>query len=607
MKRLFFSPIKFSLKYLFCYAFVLLFIFPVACIQIVSYLSNIQIVNHIMQDAANRHLYQMQQNLQIALSSYDYMLYQLYTDKKLMHWLEADEERADAARARLEITQLLRTAIHGQSYVQVITIVTEDGQVFLFDRLKGSQEKHNWLNDSSMPLSYIYQQVVEHRRTYAFSTTSGKDFSGQIYHYFHIAHAIRGGKNGAPVGIVILSLDADVLNKECNADLAYPLQQEQRSFCFILDRSDNIVSFPDPALIGHNIPCTERQNLAEACRTFLYTNGVFRENGLDVQILHDDRFGWNLVRVSDEHDLISYIDRQYQIAVLGMLLVAILLGSMVFFLNRKVIHSLNQLLQDMRFSDDDVLVMPLRQRSFIREIDGLHAKFYHMLHKINALIERIKIMTLQQKDAEIRVLEAQINPHFLYNSLDMINWMAIDAEEYGISDAVHLLAQILRYAITGINQPTQLVQEIDWMKKYLHLLQMKAKGSFQYRIELESGLEECLIYKMLLQPFMENAILHGFSRTGRAARLEIYMHRRGARIEIIIIDNGVGISQDKLNKIQQMIQDLKNPDVHHIGIYNVCNRLHLYYGKEAELKISSVVGQGTKVSLAIPQIQEGGQ
>ncbi len=455
-----------------------------------------------------------------------------------------------------------------------------------------------------MPISYIYGQTISHMQSYMFSTTSGKDFSGQVYHYFHIAHPIQDYRNAQKQhGIVILSVDVDVLNKGCNASQNYQTQQERQSFCFILDQNNNIVCFPDATFIGKNILQPNDQDIREACREFIYRNHIMEGNDLDLQVLNDSRFDWKIVRVSNNHDLMEYINKQYQTVVLGMFLTAVLLGSIMLFLNRKVIRYINRLLGDMKLSANDKLTSP-GQHSFIKEMDGLHKNFNHMLRRINALIERIKYMTRQQKDAEIKALEAQINPHFLYNSLDMINWMAIDAGKYQISDAVHLLAQILRYAITGINEPVHIAQEVEWMHRYLQLQQMKGRDSFKYHIEMDPGIGDCLIYKMLMQPFMENAVIHGFIHPAEQAMLTVKLAQQGDKICILIEDNGTGIDEQMLAELRHKISDPQKYVGSHIGIYNVCNRLQLYYGTDATLTVESSVGGGTKILLSIPVCRE---
>ncbi len=135
----------------------------------------------------------------------------------------------------------------------------------------------------------------------------------------------------------------------------------------------------------------------------------------------------------------------------------------------------------------------------------------HWEKLVCALEKEKKKQRISREKAEIRALEAQINPHFLYNTLDTINWMAIDRGEFDISNAIGSLANILRYAITDSNGTVCIRDEIEWLKKYIYLQQFRLKNKFVRVIEVAPELLDVKIHKLLLQPFIENAIIHGFN------------------------------------------------------------------------------------------------
>lgn len=145
------------------------------------------------------------------------------------------------------------------------------------------------------------------------------------------------------------------------------------------------------------------------------------------------------------------------------------------------------------------------------EISIIMESFNSLMNKLNNLMTETKEATFKQKEAEIRALEAQINPHFLYNTLDSINWMAIEKEEHDISRMLKSLAEILRYSIQNSNELVTISEEINWLKKYMILQLNRYDYSFDYTIEVEKSLYNHPIHKLLLQPFIENAIAHGIS------------------------------------------------------------------------------------------------
>src|SRR5699024_2954900 len=117
---------------------------------------------------------------------------------------------------------------------------------------------------------------------------------------------------------------------------------------------------------------------------------------------------------------------------------------------------------------------------------------------------------IREKNAEIKSLEAQINPHFLYNTLDTINWMALDREEYTISKMLTSLASILRYSIHRSNTIVEIEEELEYLKKYIYLQQQRFDYSFLCTVEADENVRGCMIHKMLIQPFLENTLVHGF-------------------------------------------------------------------------------------------------
>ena len=136
-------------------------------------------------------------------------------------------------------------------------------------------------------------------------------------------------------------------------------------------------------------------------------------------------------------------------------------------------------------------------------------------------MKRYQRRRISRRDAEIRALEAQINPHFLYNTLDSINWMAIEREQYDISRMVRNLGVILRYSINKSNQMTSMEEVADWLEKYVSLQQMRFNQSFRFELNIEERAKKVMIHKLLLQPFVENSIIHGFKGMEKGGVLRV--------------------------------------------------------------------------------------
>lgn len=233
-------------------------------------------------------------------------------------------------------------------------------------------------------------------------------------------------------------------------------------------------------------------------------------------------------------------------------------------------------------------------------------KFNTMAGHIYALTQKVeqahkkaeKEMELR-RIAEIKTLEAQINPHFLYNTLDTINWMAFEKNELEISEMIGMLGSLLRYSVTNIDMVVLMKAEIEWIKKYLYLQKKRFGELFQYEISAEVETEYLSIHKMLLQPIVENAIIHGFSDITAGGMIVIIIKKEDRGLYIEISDNGCGMDQQKIEELYECVHHPERYKKTNIGFFNVANRLKAYYGDQYEITIDSHIGKGTRVSIVI--------
>ena len=235
------------------------------------------------------------------------------------------------------------------------------------------------------------------------------------------------------------------------------------------------------------------------------------------------------------------------------------------------------------------------------EVERIVAGFNEMSGQLKQLVEKVKQSTVDQKNAELQAMEAQIDPHFLYNTLDTINWKALEHDDFEVSNMVGALADILRYSIRNPGDMVSIGQELSWLERYTMLQKEKLDQPLMIKTEVPEELMGYRIHKLLLQPFVENAINHGFRRMTKPCCIEITMKLFGAQLYIRIRDNGCGMQQELVNELNN-----KNSSVgDHVGVANVRKRLELYYGEEHEMYFESREGEGTSVHLFI--CAEGGR
>ncbi|WP_294152835.1 sensor histidine kinase [uncultured Clostridium sp.] len=239
--------------------------------------------------------------------------------------------------------------------------------------------------------------------------------------------------------------------------------------------------------------------------------------------------------------------------------------------------------------------MKIRVKSTSKdEVGTLVRGFGKMINQINSLIEDVYKSRIIQKDYEMKALQAQINPHFLYNSLSLINWMAIEAGQKQISGITLSLSSFYRTALNKGKNILSVKDEILNMKSYLDIQLMMHDYEFDVDINIDDDILEYKILNLLLQPLIENAIDHGIDlkRDGRG-KITIIGRLEGKDIVLSIADNGVGMEQEKIDAI--LTEYSKG-----YGVRNVNERIKLYYGTQYEIKIESWIGEGTTMIVRIP-------
>lgn len=204
--------------------------------------------------------------------------------------------------------------------------------------------------------------------------------------------------------------------------------------------------------------------------------------------------------------------------------------------------------------------------------------------------------------AEREALESQINAHFICNTLNAINYEAIDSGNYKVSILLKKLSNILRYTFDQKHQNVYMFQEISWIEQYLFLQKERMEQTFEYQIDFDSDYASWPCRKLMLQPFVENSILHGFEGMDSGGRIRIIGHGYKEFLKIVIEDNGCGMSKERKAVIREILENpmiAKEREVG-IGISNVITRMRMYYGNGFQVFMESDSGRGTSFTFILP-------
>lgn len=231
------------------------------------------------------------------------------------------------------------------------------------------------------------------------------------------------------------------------------------------------------------------------------------------------------------------------------------------------------------------------------EIGMLYRGFGSMMKRIRTLINEVYLSKITQKEAELKTLQAQINPHFLYNTLSLINWKALAAGEEDISRMTLAMSTFYRTALNRGRNVLQVEAELSNTRAYLEIQSMLHDGDFDYEIEVQPEILQCESLNLILQPLVENAIHHGIEeKTDGRGKISVRGWKEDNCVWFMVEDNGVGMEQKVADKILTM-------ESKGYGVRNVDERIRLCYGEKYAMKVESVVGKGTKMTIHFPAKQ----
>ncbi|WP_162523534.1 sensor histidine kinase [Calorimonas adulescens] len=352
---------------------------------------------------------------------------------------------------------------------------------------------------------------------------------------------------------------------------------------FLVDRNNNILFHNDPDMLGKNLDGVEYVK-----RVFDRDSGNFlmTENGVRKIVLFNtvESTGWKLIGIVPYNEIggRAQVIKNYTMFV-GLLCI-LLAAIFAYLISVGVTRPMNVLIAAMKNVESGDLDVRVDLKSN-DEISTLGHGFNSMIERINSLIREVYETNYRRKEAELAALQAQINPHFLYNVLDSINWMAMSYNAKDISLMVTSLAKVMRYSLSG-SEDVLLKDELKCIESYLNIQRIRYGDKFDYTLDFQDEIMEEKVPKFILQPLVENAIIHGIEPKKGPGRISIKGMFEGKFIKIVIKDDGVGMSTTEKEE--------------GIGIRNVRERIRLKYGEAYGLLFESKPGEGTNVTVLLP-------
>jgi two-component system sensor histidine kinase YesM len=295
----------------------------------------------------------------------------------------------------------------------------------------------------------------------------------------------------------------------------------------------------------------------------------------------------------------------YDITIIGIAILILLFSFIIAsWISKRVTNPIAVLEKSMKKLEEGNfdIVSEIDEKHSQVEIVRLNKNFNNMITQIRKLMDKVVEEQTAQRKSELKALQNQINPHFLYNTLDSIVFMAESNQVDEVKRMVVALAKFFRISISKGKPIITVQEELEHVKNYMIIESIRYKDTFTFQIDCEEECKNFLAMKLMLQPFVENSIYHGLNNLEEKGLIHIKVYQEDGFLYFVVKDNGYGMRQSKIDELYERMHN--NEVTNSVGIKNVYQRLKLYYGPTADIKIESVLDEYTKFFIKTPMIKE---
>ena len=401
---------------------------------------------------------------------------------------------------------------------------------------------------------------------------------------------IESTRNFHHMGTLYISLYSSYID-----NLVKNIHFDEKGFALILDSKNQPI----------NIKEVDPSFLTDLDPFLTGTNGCFNRKigSVDYEYFYttSPKTGWKSLGIISVSDLHAQVRKLALSVITGVLLVSAVAIFISYRLSRSFAEKIHTVTAAMKKASEGDFSVNLAEGISKNEFNDLNTGFNHMIQKINSLIQTVYKAELLRKEAEYASLQAQTNPHFLYNTLDSITWM-IEGERN--DDAVFMISQLARLFRISLSKGHTIISirdELQHAQSYMNIQKVRYKNKFQITFDVDSDILDCCIVKLILQPILENAINYGVREMDDCGEIIVQGRKEEDEILFTIADNGMGIPEEE---IEFLLTDTQR--VHKkgsgVGLVNVNNRIKILFGEKYGLHIESELDEGTTVSIRIPAI-----
>ena len=571
-----------------------------------------EVVFNLEQSAAmsvqNIHL-----KVQEILEDYEALAVRFYDDEDILNAVAENEfqtpDQVQLQANRRKVEQKLYNVVLGSKYVKGIQLVTPKHQYHMVEengyRRGGTVRDLDWFYKSD-----FYQDALD-RHGYPVWIED----AGQNHVFYESEQSVYGLADIVTLSIAIYQpsthafLGVFTMNVDIKAfqEVARGMESNQNGNLFLIGEDGVLTGF-NPSISEPSFPTdkTVFQKMLKNKKNVVRTDF----DGKRVLFAYENIPGTDMfsVYIADMQTLLSGLTHTRNLCIGVLIGIVIVCCAISYFVTKSISDPVRKLVNVMGTAGDGKWTVRY-ENSGCDEITVLGDRFNEMADKTNQLIEQVYLseirrqkLQLSWKNAQLDAMLMQINPHFLYNTLDIIRWEAM-YEANGESNVTRMIEQFSKLCRMGMKAGGNTVpmnESLEHAKAYVDVINFRHQEKIKFFTEVDESAQSCYVPQFMLQPFLENAIVHGFRDASKGCEILILAKVEDEKIlRISVKDNGKGMTAEELQHLREYIQEKDTPEKN-IGMVNVNQRIQLFYGEEHGLSVDSKENQGTKVEVVLP-------
>ncbi|SER35276.1 two-component system, sensor histidine kinase YesM [Gracilibacillus ureilyticus] len=573
--------------------FLLIGILPILCLGILVSLT----VERVLEEQANDNTMQLigkvNQTFEFYINNMQSITYMIASDNEVQQFLDEPE----GIKNKYEIQRFLRSFTTITSEVAGIMVINKEGE-YISNELYAP-------SILDLTESFWYQEAVESDGIFhIIGRPDGRRLTSIVDYknddVVSVVRAVIDPFTNEVRGVILIDLKLRVI-----AETARDIRLGKSGYLMVVDNKGQNIYLPNQPII-EEVPLEWISN---------QPSGNFSKtiNDEKIQFIYQRSpfADWTTVGVFPAEESLLEL-REIRFYLIVFIFLIMLFGIPVsYYLSHSISKPIVELMTFMRKAESGDLHVRYKDKRY-DEIGLLGRSFNTMLQQVLELMRLTERQERQKRDAEFRSLQANINPHFLYNTLDTIQWMARKHNAIDVAEVVESLAKLFRIGLSKGRDTIMVSEEIEHIESYLKIQKTRYQDKLNYSIEMDPHVHSYYTLKFILQPIIENAIYHGIKERRGPGHIQINVEKEEDLLLITIADNGAGMTQERLDEMREALQEAVSRTENTegsktkkgYGILNVQARIQLAYGTDYGLEIDSETGQGTQVRLLLPVIRE---